>query len=262
VNKRSKTKRAKKGTKKSEPVRTLLDAFIFDSIEEYTPPERKGTPKGEEIGYNIQKFSALFNLLRNWPLKKVAAAAGVSYGVLRKWRSEEAFKKMYQDVQHTFALRFCDCIVDLCNKTPKTKKAFIDLENDPRFIDTDSYRESLRKFIEDAFRKIYLKGGGIESRNIRAFFTAIRVLYPDDPKKISLSYDVRSIDSDNKKRIMVLDAISSFFDCKSPTAEDREQAIKNIELLGWLLGTPKPQGLVEPMETDPRRGNIRVTVAK
>lgn len=88
------------------------DDGLFDYIArkelDYSEPLRAGTPRGEKIGFSIQKYLAsLFVGLTNIPLKKLAEDLnrkyGLSYGLLRKWRTEEDFKDAVQTQAEEFA---------------------------------------------------------------------------------------------------------------------------------------------------------------
>lgn len=59
--------------------------------EYYREPTRKGIPKGERIGFSKTKFRATLWSLTSIEIKKQAEILNVSYGVLRKWRTEEQF---------------------------------------------------------------------------------------------------------------------------------------------------------------------------
>lgn len=92
----------------------LLPRFIAFKLAEYEEPRKKGTPKGEPVGLSLTKYTATLYALRQKLLARdegLAAQAkelNISYGVLRKWRSEPQFKELV--AQHekeffAFALR-------------------------------------------------------------------------------------------------------------------------------------------------------------
>ena len=56
-----KKKKAKQPTRKpkKEPARTLLDDFMFDRLDKFVPAVRRGTPKGEVIGFSLKKYSTI-----------------------------------------------------------------------------------------------------------------------------------------------------------------------------------------------------------
>ena len=140
---------------------TLLNRFMLEAMDEFVPAERKGATKGEKIGYSHQKYSALFHLMRNWPLKEVAKAAAVSYGVLRKWKTEKEFMKAHHELQVKFAQWFCAYIINQARKITSGKiDGPLDFKNDPLFADVDSYGEPLRQSIKDSALKLFLRGQG------------------------------------------------------------------------------------------------------
>lgn len=77
----------------------VLGYFIASKLQEYVEPERAGTPKGESIGLSRKKYHGALLSLTSLSLRKQAKQIGVSYGVLRKWRTEDAFNR---------------CILQLC----------------------------------------------------------------------------------------------------------------------------------------------------
>jgi len=80
------------GTIKNEP--TFLQKFINEKLNSYVEPQRKGTPRGEPIGFSKQKYKATLLLMTNMKQKEIAELIGVSYGFLRRWRTEKKFLEM------------------------------------------------------------------------------------------------------------------------------------------------------------------------
>jgi hypothetical protein len=84
-----------------------LTKFIDSKLKEYVEPTRMGTPKGEAVGFSLTKYQAtLFtlreSLLDNEDLKAQARRLGISYGLLRKWRSEQSFKALVSQHEKEF----------------------------------------------------------------------------------------------------------------------------------------------------------------
>lgn len=71
--------------------KTLLRKFIDERVRDYLEPQRRGTPKGEQIGLSREKFIASLYFLYNLKQKDIAKKVNISYGLLRKWRTEENF---------------------------------------------------------------------------------------------------------------------------------------------------------------------------
>jgi hypothetical protein len=80
----------------------VLGGFIRGRRDTYTEPSRAGTPKGERIGLSGSKYQATLLALTNVPLAKVAGMAHVSYGLLKKWRTEEEFQRQVEKHVHDF----------------------------------------------------------------------------------------------------------------------------------------------------------------
>lgn len=71
----------------------FVTEFIFLKYSNYDEPVRKGTPKGEKIGLSKKKYLASILVgTTNWKLKKIAKSCDVSYGLLRKWKTEPDFR--------------------------------------------------------------------------------------------------------------------------------------------------------------------------
>lgn len=70
----------------------LLLRFIKEKRESYVEPSRKGTPRGEMIGLSLEKYMASLFMLTSMNLKRISERLKVSYGLLRKWRTENLFK--------------------------------------------------------------------------------------------------------------------------------------------------------------------------
>jgi hypothetical protein len=73
-------------------VKGLLLRFIKEKRESYVEPSRKGTPRGEIIGLSLEKYMASLFMLTSMNLKRTSERSKVSYGLIRKWRTETPFK--------------------------------------------------------------------------------------------------------------------------------------------------------------------------
>ncbi len=89
---------------------TLLGEYIEQRMSSYIEPERKGTTKGDPIGFSRKKYEATLYCTTNFKLKYLAKILGIPYGVLRKWKTEERFKEMVETHCRDLAILFCDYI--------------------------------------------------------------------------------------------------------------------------------------------------------
>jgi len=86
----------------SESLVSFLNAFFYQKINTYTEPIRRGTPRGEPIGFSHQKYNAALFCLKKWKLKDLANVVGVSHGLLRKWRTEDRYWDLTDKLQSEY----------------------------------------------------------------------------------------------------------------------------------------------------------------
>jgi hypothetical protein len=84
-----------------------MDAFAIQKTRSYQGPQRKGTVRGRLKAFSTPKFSAAVYCLKRTPLREIASAVPVSYGLLRKWRTEERFLSLLS----TLSTEFVDQVV-------------------------------------------------------------------------------------------------------------------------------------------------------
>jgi hypothetical protein len=83
---------------------TFLEAYIKDKVGAYQEPSREGTPKGEPIGLFKPKYeAALWTGLTRRKLNDIADELGLSYPLIKKWRTEAPFKAAGQALVKDFA---------------------------------------------------------------------------------------------------------------------------------------------------------------
>lgn len=87
-----------------------MGEFIEQKTASYIEPERKGTAKGDEIGFSRKKHEAAVYNITKLKIKYLAFIIAISYGLLRKWRTEEKFKEMIKKYSRQFAECFCGYI--------------------------------------------------------------------------------------------------------------------------------------------------------
>ncbi len=94
----------------SQHPETLMTEFIFEKLDSYIEPERKGTPKGDAIGLSRKKYEASIYNITSLKQKSLARLLDIPYGVLRKWRTEDIYRKELRKNCAEFARRFCNRI--------------------------------------------------------------------------------------------------------------------------------------------------------
>ena len=138
---------------KTKP-KTLLKDFIDQQMASYFEPQRKGTPKGEQIGLSDKKYCAVLNLLYNHKLKDIASWSNISYGVLRKWKTEAQFLSELHLLETKYALFFCAYIAKLGERIfSGTKTNSLDwriISNSNKLTDVGFYSKSLKERIKNA----------------------------------------------------------------------------------------------------------------
>lgn len=72
----------------------FFDYYLADKLRNYDVPERLGSVRGEPLGLSLEKYRATFYFVFKVQIKDIAEHLGISYGLLRKWRTEDEFKKV------------------------------------------------------------------------------------------------------------------------------------------------------------------------
>jgi hypothetical protein len=88
----------------------LLTGFIGEQLVRHVEPARLGTPRGAPVGFSRKKLAAALFALTSRDVKHTAKDLGVSYGVVRKWRTEVAFKALVERLEDEFIERFCRAV--------------------------------------------------------------------------------------------------------------------------------------------------------
>ena len=84
----------------------LLSEFINSSYKRYSEPQKLGVPKGDPIGYTTAKNGAVLLNLTSLSIKEQAEVLQTSYGVLRKWRTENEFIVKSKRVESEFLVYY------------------------------------------------------------------------------------------------------------------------------------------------------------
>src|SRR5262245_35287962 len=89
----------------------LLTRFLREKLAGHVEPTRQGTPRGVPVGFSRKKLTAALFAVTSTDVKPTAREVGVSYGVVRKWRTEPAFKALVDRLEDELVERFC-AVVD------------------------------------------------------------------------------------------------------------------------------------------------------
>jgi hypothetical protein len=96
----------------------LLRFFLQQRLHEYGRQDR------EYNKYSWKKYTACLLMITNLSLKDIARYTGVSYGLLRKWRTETLFKQMMNKNKEEY-LNFFDMFITEMLKTPYQREDVI-----------------------------------------------------------------------------------------------------------------------------------------
>ncbi len=97
-----------------DPDGNTLFLFIAEKMKNYQDPVREGKSRGEPIGFPRNKTLSCLLMLTDHSLKKIAEYAEVSYGLLKKWRTENDFKERHERFAREFVDKVFDDITRLC----------------------------------------------------------------------------------------------------------------------------------------------------
>lgn len=137
----------------------ILGEFIKNKIENYVEPERKGTPKGELIGFSLVKYKATLFMLTNKKVKEIVKILGISEGLLRKWKTEQSFKDLENEHINDFINYYTIRIKAKANEQEKLDDDFYNqpsekIKGNPPDVDISEFDEvgysyKLRKLLNE-----------------------------------------------------------------------------------------------------------------
>jgi hypothetical protein len=106
---------------------SLMEVFVLQKTRDYREPQRRGTPRSQPKAFSAPKFAAAVYCLKNTSLREIATAVPVSYGLLRKWRTEERFLSLLSTLSEEF--------VDQVVLRHLRRRAEVQLDLDQAYID-------------------------------------------------------------------------------------------------------------------------------
>jgi hypothetical protein len=95
-------------TKKSH---CIMDEFSSDKLANHPKPTRKGMKKGYRVEFSLEKEKVVLELVRGKSQKEISEEIGMSFGVVRRFATEERVKakvEQYRDETAFRAVAFVD----------------------------------------------------------------------------------------------------------------------------------------------------------
>jgi hypothetical protein len=127
-----------------------LEEFVRRKHQEYQEPQREGTPRGEPVGLSKNKHLAALWCLSGLELKEIARNVGVSYGLLRKWRTEGPFKETIKKLVDEFVQTVIGYLKENHAEVQENFEGFLECVAKEHWYDT---------FVEDCEEHIDLRPG-------------------------------------------------------------------------------------------------------
>ena len=132
-------------------MRGLIARYIKDHLCSHAEPVRKGTHRGDRIGMKKDKErAALLSSLTCRTPKAIALEVGVSYGLLRKWKTEDRFKDVMNSALTRFVLHFENHFVQALHEYEKGILPWAEVTSDAEEAMETMSREALRAVIARA----------------------------------------------------------------------------------------------------------------
>lgn len=143
---------------------TLLERFIVRKAYDYNPPERKGTPKGEPVGFSREKYNATLLSLTRTSIKEIAETVKVSYAGFKRWRTEQNFKdeinSHIQEFSKIFTENFIDGELKVYGENSENCKDIISGKKLAEDFAFDPYKDMM-KYSTPLLREISVKAIGL-----------------------------------------------------------------------------------------------------
>jgi hypothetical protein len=248
-----------------QPIRGMLADLIHEKAAAYVEPQRKGTPRGQEVGFPLKKYIATLVELTNIPAKQVAEKLGVSFGLLRKWKTERRYWMLVGEHHQELSRRYWDYIKDYTNREWATLEEMIQLSpNDfaateiksfliePIFNDSFLYNRSMSPALNPFGRQ----GSKLTDKECAVVFAGIEILQavgwmaPKNPER-EREQAIKWIPS-------MLSELRELFTRENLTDDDKRRGIivlqsiqRDLRVIG--VEPPKVSVTAEPKPQSPTR---------
>jgi hypothetical protein len=206
---------------------TLLFTFIKEKIRDYREPTRKGTPKGEPIGFSKKKYALALIGISNAPLKISATLSLVDYQVLRKWNTEKDF----QALKRQMALECAEFISKTVMNNIRKCKTPIDWQRlvFSQLKDMDLYGEDLFRHLKNKLSDLIQEETKMKYDLIRKKDILINNLSPLNLDENEVSTDLIKIR--DIKYVRDYNIINLFIDLLNWVFEGKKGSDRNFRLL-------------------------------
>lgn len=206
---------------------TLLQQFIKERMATYTPAERKGTPKGDPIGFSTEKYESALLMLTGMKQREIAAKMGISHGLLRKWNTEEPFKEEVQRHHLEFSAYYIKHLSDKTrrgdDRASKAVARWDELKDSPHY--SSALKEMLAQAITDAV-------GQAPQKDFLAFLgaalDALRLLGGKEDDKDIREYRVSLMQQSQRQ---ILSEVRKTLEKPSLSAAERQHSIYLLSFL-------------------------------
>jgi len=133
------------GSERRSEIIKMVGESIDLSLKDYKEPERKGTVKGEPIGFSLKKMKAACWMMlypNCFTLKEIAKLAGVSDGVLRVWCHRDDFIEKRYEISRDYGAKTAtkikgsiyEGLIKEFKVMPKTEDDWLQRQTDKGFL--------------------------------------------------------------------------------------------------------------------------------
>lgn len=119
----------------------FIEEFLRYKMHTYKEPTRRGTPKGEKVGFSSKKhYACVLVGITNYKLKDIAKKSDVSYGMLRKWKADPDFTDEANYIAFWFVIEIYRRIKNHISGQQEATKKFFDGQGKDPFAKRDPDR--------------------------------------------------------------------------------------------------------------------------
>jgi hypothetical protein len=158
----------------------FIHEFILYRMLNYLEPTRKGTIRGDKIGFPSKKYHASILVgISNATPKEIAKVSGVSYDLIRKWKTEPDFRNQVNEQCSAFINEIIKRIIDAYEKTEKETEDYINGTGQNPF-------ETQKKGPLDALERVMASSSKYNEKVLDGLYEeAIKVLNDKDSNPFS-----------------------------------------------------------------------------